>query len=208
MEREVKSSENIKFVEGHQEGLILGAVDLVNSFSKQGLLLPVSADDYKKLAEEKRLVVALDGMGKVIATAAYSQIYENNIYEFGGWSVDTNHQQKGLGYLVIKKLLLGNIHWKTIAFGNKNSGPIFEKLGARKVINYSVIPNKAFELCNTCPAKPKNGCCDTIYDLSTVVFRLVSKNFSPRQTERLIYGIGENQLSGMKDFDEDWGALK
>lgn len=206
MEREINISQNTKFVESHENGLISGAVDLVNSFNKQGLLLPVSEDGYKELAKENRLVVALDGLGKVIGTAAYTQVYENGIFEFGGWAIDSAYQQKGLGYLIMQKLLVGNIHWKTIAFGNKNSGPIFEKLGAKTITNYSVIPNKAFELCNTCPSKPKNGCCDTIYNLSPVIFRLVSKTYSLREMERLIFGVGESAVSGMVGFNEDWGS--
>lgn len=208
MEREIKNSENIKFVESHEDGLIFGAVNLLNSFSKQGLLLPVSEDIYKTLAKEKRLVVAVDGFGRVVATAAYSQIYENNIYEFGGWAVDENYQQKGLGHRVMEKLFVGNVRGRVIAFGNRNSGPIFEKLGAKIIRNYSVIPNKAFELCNTCLAKPEKGCCDTIYNLSPVVLSLVSKNFSTRQLERLVYGVGENALQGMEDFISNWEEIK
>jgi N-acetylglutamate synthase-like GNAT family acetyltransferase len=161
------------FPEAGDGGLIESAVQLVNSYYQQKLMLAADKEHYKGLAKDKKLVIAVGMNGDVVGTAAYVQHYPKDIWEFGGWAVDYNYQKVGMGVNLIKKLFTENLHWKTIAFGNKNSGPIFGKLGATVVNDHSVIPEEAFALCLTCPNKPKVGCCDTIYNLGPVIMGFI-----------------------------------
>ncbi len=194
----------------NQPELILGAVNLINSFSKEKLMLPVTQKDYTILASRNTLVVAKSYMGEIVGTAAYSQFYDRDIWEFGGWAVSEGYQGQGLGINLLKKLFLSNPHFQTIAFGNKNSGPIFESLGALVVTDYSAMPQAIFGPCSICPNKPEKGCCDTIYNLEPIVskFGMPDTNWmSPRQLDRLAYGIGENQSTQFKGFGKqpkDW----
>lgn len=153
-------------------GLLKGAVDLVNSFSNQGFMLPVTLENYTILASQGAVAVAKDQYGQVMATASYSQFYDNDIWEFGGWAVAVEYQKTGLGINVMKNLFKNKLHLQTIAFGNKNSGPIFEKLGATVIADFHSMPKEIFAPCHICPNKPNNGCCDTVYNLSPVVASL------------------------------------
>lgn len=161
-----------EFVKQDQGNIITQAVDLVNFFNKKGLMLPTTLEHYQQVASNESLVVAEDGNGRIIGTVAYTHVYEGDIWEFGGWAVDINYQRKGIGMKLIEKLFKGRPHYRTIAFGNKNSGPILESLGAKIIDDHSNLPKAAFDLCAECPNKPKVGCCDVIYDLAPVISKL------------------------------------
>ena len=176
----------LMFPEAGDTGLIESAVNLVDSFYQQKLMLAADKDHYKELAKDKKLVIAIGMNGDVVGTTAYVQHYPKDIWEFGGWAVDCNFQKIGMGVNLIKKLFTENLHWKTIAFGNKNSGPIFHKFGATVVKDHSIIPEEAFALCLTCPNKPKVGCCDTIYNLGPIVVGFNSENMTPKQLATLL----------------------
>lgn len=200
----------IAFLGETEMSLIKGASDLVNHFNQQGLMLPVTNEDYTKLAKAGTLVVAKNLDGLVVATASYTQFYDKNIWEFGGWAVAEEYQHQGLGLKLVKKLFSEKPHYQTIAFGNKNSGPILESLGAVAIGDHSLLPKKAFDLCATCPNKPKIGCCDVIYNLEPVVASFAAVPFdemSPRQIDRLVYGLGEPQSYQFAGFGKelkDW----
>ena len=163
------NSYEIGFVKPEQKFLVNGAVELVNHFNGKGLMLAANLKQYTELAAKNTLVVAKNSFGTVIGTAAYTQFYKDDVWEFGGWAVSEEYQHKGIGMGVINKLFSENPHFKTIAFGNKNSGPLFESLGAEILIDHSVLPEEAFELCKECPNKPEVGCCDTIYNLAPII---------------------------------------
>lgn len=201
-----KNSYELIFPNDNQGELIEGAVNLVNHFNAAGLMLPVTPEHYTTLTKKGTLVVAKSVSGEVIGTAAYTQFYERDIWEFGGWAVAEDHQHRGIGMKLMKELFSEVPHFQTIAFGNKNSGPIFESFYARIIEDHSILPKKAFELCAGCPMKPKVGCCDKIYNLSPVVERLGMPDISwmtPRQFERLVYGIGEGQWGTFKGLGKD-----
>lgn len=189
---------------------INGAVGLVNHFNQEGLMLPVTMGHYKKLAYHGTLVVAKNNQAEVVGTAAFTQFYKKHIWEFGGWAVAEDYQHKGIGLQLITALFKKHHHFQTIAFGNKNSGPILESLGAKVIHNHAILPKKAFDLCANCPRKPKVGCCDTIYNMSPVVEALGMPDtswMSFRQVERLVYGIGEGQsgdFQGLGKKPEEW----
>ena len=124
--------------------LIAGAVDLVNHFNKSGLMLPVNLEHYTKLAKEGVLVIETNGLGVVVGTAAYTQFYENGVWEFGGWAVTEEYQHQGVGGRLVEILFWHKTHLNTVAFGNKNSGPILEKMGAVVIKNHSNLPPKAW----------------------------------------------------------------
>lgn len=167
-------SYQIDFVKPEQLNLVKGAVDLINHFNCMNLMLGTTVEHYLKIASKNSLVVAKNTIGEVVGTAAYTQYYKDDIWEFGGWAVSEEFQHKGVGIKVIKKLFTENPHFKTIAFGNKNSGPLFESFGAEIIKDHSVLPEEAFELCNNCPNKPNIGCCDTIYNLAPIIENLAN----------------------------------
>ncbi|HJY99028.1 MAG TPA: GNAT family N-acetyltransferase [Patescibacteria group bacterium] len=173
-------------------------------------MLPVTVGHYKSLTKKGTLIVAKNTLGQVVGTAAYTQFYTKNIWEFGGWAVLEEYQHQGVGLKLMTQLFKKHHHFQTIAFGNKNSGPILESLGAKIIKNHAILPKRAFELCATCPRKPKIGCCDIIYNLSPVVEALGMPDtswMSPRQFERLVYGIGEGQsgdFMGLGKKPEEW----
>lgn len=186
--------------------LIQGSVDLINHFSMGKLMLPATVQQYNQLAGEGALVVAQTLEGEVIGSAAYTQFYDKHIWEFGGWSVKEEFQGKGVGTSLLKMLFKKNPHFQTIAFGNSNSGPIFEKYGAKTVNNHAVLPKEVFGPCASCPNKPKVGCCDTIYNLEPLVAKFGMPDYSGysmRQIDRLVFGFGENQSNKFKGYTKD-----
>ena len=186
--------------------LIQGSVDLINHFSQKKLMLPTTSQQVDGLAKKGTIVVAKSPVGEVVGTAAYTQFYDKSIWEFGGWAVSEDYQNKGVGIMLLKKLFSKLPHFQTIAFGNSNSGPIFEKLGAKIVTDHSVIPVVAFDLCKDCPRKPTVGCCDTIYNLEPVVAKFGMPDYSwmtIRQQDRLVWGFGEPQSSTYKGYSKD-----
>ncbi len=193
----------VKFVGPEQINLVLGAVDLVNHFSNQKLMLPATVEHYSEMASKGLLVAVKNGIGEVIGTAGYIQLYNNDTWEFGGWAVAEGLQHHGIGIKLLKKLFKERPHAKTIAFGNNNSGPIFEHLGAKVIKDHSVLPKEAFELCAKCPNKPSVGCCDTIYNLAPVIVDIASEGFTIRQVDRLVYGLGENQWGPFVGWNKD-----
>lgn len=191
MEKETEIiSNNYEFVfpKPEQSNFIQGAVDLVNHFYKSKLLLPADLKHYEMLAGKKNLIVAINNDGKLIGSSAYTQFFEKDIWEFGGWTVDEEYQHKGIGTKIIKKLFEEQPHIKTIAFGNKNSGPIFEYLNAEIITDHSLLPKQAFNLCNGCPNKPTIGCCDTIYNLAPIVHNVMIEkmNYDEKQLKSLL----------------------
>lgn len=154
--------------------LVQGAVELVNHFYEQNLMLPVQEDHYQQLSEKKRLVVAIDNDQRVIGTAAMSQEYPGGVLEFGGWAVEEEWQRFGVGVALLFALFQENGQHPIISFANSNSAPIFEKLGAEEITDFSDVLEEAFALCANCPNKPEGGgCCDTIYNLAPVVVNLL-----------------------------------
>lgn len=180
----------ILFPKEKDKELVAGAVSLVNHFGQLGLMLPVTEEHYLGLAAKSTLCVACvakSGFGEVIGTVAYTQFYEKGIWEFGGWAVSEDFQHQGLGKYLLGVLFWHKPHDETIAFGNKNSGPILESLGAQVIANHSLLPPKAFELCATCPRKPAVGCCDTIYDLKPIVLAVKSAKAMVTQAANRCY---------------------
>ena len=186
--------------------LIKGSVDLINHFSHKKLMLPVTYGHIESLAKKGTFVVAKSPDDIVIGTAAYTQFYKKDVWEFGGWSVLEQYQNKGVGIKLLKKLFSKLPHFQTIAFGNTNSGPIFEKLGAKVLFDHSILPEAAFKLCKNCPRNPSVGCCDTIYNLEPVVTKFGTPDYSwmsIRQQDRLVWGFGEPQSSTYKGYSKD-----
>jgi N-acetylglutamate synthase-like GNAT family acetyltransferase len=200
----------ITMPEKDNDYIVNGAVNLINHFYQKGLMLPANSEHYVGLAEQGKLVVATNRYGSVIGTAAYTQSYERGIWEFGAWTVKEEYQKQGIGKKLLEELFSKKPHFKTIALANKNSSPILELLGADVIEDHSVLPDEVFELCSSCPVKPATGCCDTIFNLSPVVEKLGMPDISwmlPRQVERLVYGVGENQwgvFAGLGKDPEEW----
>lgn len=179
-------------VQQNELEVIGGAVELVNLFYAKKLMLEAQMDQYQDLAKQGKLAVIQNEAGEIMASAAYTMIYPGNIWEFGGWAVDEKYQGQGLGLAVMKQLFIQNPYGKTIAFGNDNSGPIFEMLGAVEVPKGIGLPKEVYGPCAGCPAKPDHGCCDKIYHLGPIVAKLIeSEGKDPNQIPAM---SGWNQM--------------
>lgn len=176
----------VVFPSPDDEQLVYGSVELVNYFYEKKLMLAADYEHYLKLAEDKKLAVVVDSGSEVIGTAAFTQEYSNGIWEFGGWAVDESWQKVGIGLMLIKALFTENQHLKIITFGNANSSPILEKLGAEEIDDHSEIPEEAFLLCKECPNRPEVGCCDTIYNLAPIVLSFIAESVEFKLGEEII----------------------
>lgn len=178
---------NYEVLQPTEEILVAQAVAVVNGFYLQNLMLEAQMEQYQQLADQGRLAVIQNENGEVVATAGYTMTYPGDVWEFGGWAVKDGYQNQGLGKVVMEHLFAQNPHGKVIAFGNKNSGPIFEKLGAVVVEGGFGLPEEVYGPCATCPVKPALGCCDTIYHLGPVVAKVLERQKNnPNQIKDMI----------------------
>lgn len=158
---------------------LIQASQLIGHFALQGLVLEISPEKLADLASQKSLVLAVSG-GEVVGTAAVTFVYPDGKKEFGGWAVQESWQKHGVGLALLAALVEGQEEDQLVAFGNANSGPIFEKLGATK-INHQAMHESAFEPCKTCKCHGKETlaqgqkCMDTIYDLTPVILAMIGK---------------------------------
>ena len=201
----------ILFPKSDRPGYIQGAVNLVNHYNKEGLMLPATFDKYQSLAEKGHLALATTTQAEVVGTVAYTWQYPMDIWELGGLPVKEGCLHKGIATVLIKELLKKVHHSKTIVVANKNSVPLFQKMGAKEIGFPNTLPDEIYEPCANCPVKPEQGCCDTLMSLAPIILSIVSGDMTPRQSDRLIWGIGENAQDHYKDLvipAEDWGKQK
>jgi N-acetylglutamate synthase-like GNAT family acetyltransferase len=187
--------------------IIQQAVDLVNHFNQEGLMLPADLEKYQQLAAAAKLAVLITDEFEVIGSVAYTQEYSNGMWEVGGLAVKEAWQGKGHASDLVKHLLENKKHVKTLAVANSNSLPLFQKLGGQKINFPNKLPQEIYEPCAQCPVKPETGCCDTFVSLANIVIDMAIKGMTPRQSDRLIYGVGEPQMPeyyGAEVPPEEW----
>ncbi len=102
---------------------------------------------------------------KFAGVIAANQLIEWNgleMSELGTLIVDKEYRNHGFGFNLVEHMSskLADQNIGSYAFCNHNSLPIFKKAGF-VVAQTCEIPDEAFELCQSCPALPKSGCCDT-----------------------------------------------
>jgi N-acetylglutamate synthase-like GNAT family acetyltransferase len=197
----------IIFPQNTDETYIDEAVSLVNQYSKEGLMLPVSFEKYQTLSAQKKLLIAVSPSLDVVGTVAYTFEYPKDIWELGGLAVKEGWLHKGIATVLVQQLLKQNPHGKTIAVANKNSHPLLAKMGAKKINFPNSLPSEIYEPCIQCPVRPESGCCDTLLSLAPIVLNLAAEGMSIRQIDRLLFGIGENQLKqfeGVESVAEQW----
>jgi N-acetylglutamate synthase-like GNAT family acetyltransferase len=198
--------ESIQIVQLETDEHIAGAVDLVNQYSQKGYMLPVTFEKYYQLAIENKLIGAI-AADEVIGTVGYTFEYPKNIWELGGLAVKEGWLHQGIATVLVQSLLKMLPHAKTIAVANMNSKPLLTKLGAKEIGYPNTLPAEIYEPCAQCPIKPDNGCCDTLLSLAPIVLNLAAEGMSLRQIDRLLFGIGENQLQQFKGAEmpaEQW----
>jgi len=205
--KETEKSVEYIFPNEDQIHLIGGAVDLINYYNQQGLVLPVTLEKYLQLAKQKKLIVAAIDEEEVIGTVAYTYEYPRDIWEVGGMAVNEGWLHQGIATVLIQEIIKKRPHGKTIAMANKNSLPLFKKVGAQEISFPNSLPPEIFGPCSLCPVKPEKGCCDTLLSLAPVVFKFVFEGASERQILRLMMGIGDKQspeYAGIETPAEQW----
>jgi N-acetylglutamate synthase-like GNAT family acetyltransferase len=123
---------------------------LINSYAKEGLMLSMSKEDIEVLFRQGRFCFLFEG-GELVACAGVTAEFPGGIYEFGSWAVRKDLVSKGYGLQVYHKVMSLDFlkGKKVIAFGNKNSSPIFEKVGMGEMPQSS-LPKECFFPCKTC----------------------------------------------------------
>ncbi len=168
-----KENCEILFLEPDNEPMLLMVVALINSYAEQGIMLGVTADQLSKIAAQGLLAVAIDCNKNVIGSAAITFQYPDGTLEFGGWAVIDEMRKEGVGKHLFDSILDRAQGNKLVAFGNRNSAPIFKKFGAQPMHQSHMHPD-AFVMCETCNCSGKelltdgNRCVDTIFDLSSI----------------------------------------
>lgn len=193
----------------HQDQLhyIGGAVDLINHYYSQGLMLPVTIEKYQQLAADHKLMVAVTEDNEVIGTVAYTYDYPKEIWELGGLAIKEGWLHQGIATVLIREMLKQQPHGKTIAIANGNSLPLLKKLGATEISYPNNLPPEIFGPCVMCPNKPEQGCCDTLLSLAPVLLKLLAEVISDRERFGLLLMISQNKyphLTGLNTPAEQW----
>jgi N-acetylglutamate synthase-like GNAT family acetyltransferase len=155
--------------------LLLMATMLINSYAEQGIMLSVTLEQLQIIAAQGLLAVAVSDDQEVVGTAGITMSFPDGKKEFGGWSVKEGWKASGVGKSILTALLskASLAQSDIIAFGNKNSSPIFDKLGA-SVLNQTQVHEKAFVPCQTCGCHGKDQlhdgqlCVDNIFNLNAL----------------------------------------
>lgn len=173
MQEKINKNYEVIFPQEGDEHLFLLAATLINAYAEQGIMLEVTAEQLQLIAAQGLLALAIDEQQQVVGTAGITLVYPDGKMEFGGWSVQEDWKASGVGKQLLATLL-GHSQLSDkniIAFGNQNSGPIFQKLGA-VVMDQSQVHQNAFVPCQACGCKDKDKllpgqqCVDVIFDLN------------------------------------------
>lgn len=165
----------ILFPTPEDSGLLLQAVALIQTYAEIGLMVAISEERLTQMAAQGMLALAVNEAQDVVGTAAVTFVWPDGSHEFGGWAVQEEYKRHGVGVDLLHKLFdhVG-VPDKVIAFGNYNSGPIFQKLGAALLGHDEMHPD-AFIPCKTCKCHGKENlpfghkCVDSIFDLKPVL---------------------------------------
>ena len=124
---------------------------LLNEYARSQLMLPRSLGE---LYENMRDFVVADGESdKVIACGALHVVWKD-LCEIKCLAVSKDHQKKGIGTALVKRLLAEGRRLKLKrVFCLTYRGPFFERFGFRPVSKDS-LPHKVWSECIQCPQFP------------------------------------------------------
>jgi N-acetylglutamate synthase-like GNAT family acetyltransferase len=169
---------DIKFPGEADVPILEQACALIHLYAEEGLMLDIAVDTLSQLAAAGMLALAVTPKGEVVGSIAYTYVWPDGKTEMGGWAVKKNLQHKGIGEDLLTSIVHQNGQENIIAFGNHNSGPILQKMGAIPIPETEIHPS-AFEPCLTCKCDKSNlpvgrQCVDTIFDMTPVIQKIVT----------------------------------
>ncbi len=154
------------------------AADQIAEWSKQsGSMIPLTPHAMSQHPIGALAFSAEDG--ELAGYAGITVQYNEKLLEFGGLVTNPELRRKGIGQSLTEYVaaMVASVCSETkqvIAFGNEQSGKLFEKLGCSplEAIGRCALTKDVWKLCKTCPTQPKNfsaedpDCCDRVYDLT------------------------------------------
>src|SRR3546814_10092061 len=97
--------------------------------------------------------------------------------ELGGLVVSEASRDRGIGS-IITRTVVEHAHrvkepWQIIAFSNKLSRVLFEKLGGTQIEDASTLPPEVWKVCHTCKFYDEalacnKTCCGRVYDITRI----------------------------------------
>lgn len=159
----------IKVVGEPDENWLDQAVELINGYASEGLMLEQTIKSLGLMAQMGWLALALtEGDNQVLGVAGLTA-WSSGLLEFGAWAVENEFKDQGIGKELMEAVVGVVLDDKqVITFGNKdNSGPIFTKMGLES-LDQSELPDELFEPCQTCNCnkaglKSNQRCVDTVF---------------------------------------------
>lgn len=151
---------------------------LISQWTKNsGTMLPKSTEEMMDMFQKGHSVLVFNGSQEPVSHAAITFIYNDGAIEIGCVVTDQLKRNRGAGTTAIKAILsLANAIYPNnmkFALANSASAPLFEKLGARKMIS-TELSDEVWGPCATCPKIPQQipgkpfTCCDIPYDLTCI----------------------------------------
>lgn len=151
---------------------------LISQWTKDsGTMLPKTADEIIDMFQKGHSILVFNGSKEPVSHGAITYIYSDGAIEIGCVVTDIHKRNRGAGTTAIKGiLLLANSTYPDnmkFALANSASAPLFEKLGARKMVS-NELSDEVWGPCATCPKIPKQIpgkpflCCDIPYDLNCI----------------------------------------
>ena len=141
-------------------------------------MIPITFDS---VAEHHLPTVALARTNEGVRLAGYSaitQIYSKYIIELGGLIVSPDFRGMRVAQQVVKRVVTrANEELEPdmiLAFSNKNSASIFQKLGGEVVADATMLPAEVWKLCLNCKNYQEAviecgmNCCGRVYDITRI----------------------------------------
>ncbi|NTU46151.1 GNAT family N-acetyltransferase [Candidatus Roizmanbacteria bacterium] len=147
----------------------------ISEWTKQAkTMLPQEIDTILEWFQKGRSVILLHPeTGTLVGHAAATFFYPDNSAEIGALYIVEKMRREGYAKQAVSALIN---HLKKsalqvttfFALANSNSGKVFDNMNA-EIMPWDQLHPSVYEGCNTCPNKPTVGCCDTPYNLTTII---------------------------------------
>lgn len=147
-------------------------------WSDEESMIPITFDS---ITRHHLATVALAHTTEGIRLAGYgaiTQIYSKHIIELGGLIVNSDFRGMKVAQQVVKRVVSrANDELDPdmiLAFSNKNSASIFQKLGGEVIADATTLPTEVWKLCINCrnyqEAVIECGmdCCGRVYDITRI----------------------------------------
>lgn len=147
-------------------------------WSEEESMIPIT---FGSIAEHHLPTVVLAHTNEGVKLAGYSaitQIYSKYIIELGGLIVNPELRGMKVAQQVVKRVVArANEELEPdmiLAFSNKNSASIFQKLGGKVVADATMLPAEVWKLCLNCKNYQEAviecgmNCCGRVYDITRI----------------------------------------